>query len=287
MKKRELMDRPMPNHIQVNGAEFAYLDHGRGEPVVLVHGSLVDYRFWAPQLDALVANHRVISYSRRSHYPGGPGHGGSEYSVAVHAADLAALISELKLGPVHLAGHSAGGAVAAAFALEQPELVRSLVLIEPGVYGMMPETPQREEIFGQLIGVSRGVREMLQRGEQVAALKHLVDFVLRPDTFEQAPEHIRKMMLENLPSLVAQFTAPPVVATFGCKEAKSLKMPVLLLAGAQSAPEFKIMVEELARCLPDARSVEVAAAGHMLTVERPEAVNEAILRFLNLKRERL
>jgi pimeloyl-ACP methyl ester carboxylesterase len=273
----------MVKRVQVNGTELAYVERGKGEAVVLVHGSLVDYRFWAPQEEALSAHYRVISYSRRFHYPNGPGQGDAEYSLAVHAADLVALIENLKLGAVHLVGHSAGGAVAAVVALEHPELVRSLVLIEPGLNGMLRESPEGTEILAQMISVSGAVRELLQRGEKKAAVKQLVDFVLRPGTFAQTSPEMQKMLLENVASLEAQFHSTAKTPPFGCAEAQKLKLPVLLVNGQGTAPEFKLIVAELARCLPDAQRVEIASADHLAPVEKPAAVNAAVLQFLNGK----
>ena len=92
--------------VKVNGRVLNYIEQGTGEPVVFVHGSLGDYRTWRAQMDTFARHFRVISYSRRYHYPNNWVGTGSDDSVGRHAEDLAAFIKALKLPPVHLIGHS-------------------------------------------------------------------------------------------------------------------------------------------------------------------------------------
>lgn len=122
-----------PKRLLVNGVELHYVERGQGEPLILLHGGQGDYRAWQPQMQALSPRYRVISYSRRYHYPN-ENPLTREYSALIDAADLAGLIAELKLGPVHLVGTSYGAFTALALAVERPELVRSLVLAEPPIH---------------------------------------------------------------------------------------------------------------------------------------------------------
>src|SRR5438874_12146533 len=113
-----------------------YISVGRGQPVVMVHGGLEDYRAWTAQLSPLAVDHyRAIAYSRRYNFPNrNETRAARSYSAQVDADDLALLIEKLHLGPVHLVGHSYGGLGALLFATEHPELVRSLTLSEPPVF---------------------------------------------------------------------------------------------------------------------------------------------------------
>src|SRR5437867_10086817 len=80
-------------HVTVNGASLAYLDVGKGEPVVLVHGTASDYRAWIADLAPLSTQCRVIAYSRRYHFPNKEGGEGSDYSLALHVRDLGGFIT--------------------------------------------------------------------------------------------------------------------------------------------------------------------------------------------------
>src|SRR5215471_9985321 len=123
----------------VNGYPMAYLEHGVGETVVLVHGSLSDYRYWSPQLSPPLPGFRLVSVSLRHFYPEPWNGKGDDFSVQAHAQDLAAFIERLGAGPVHLVGWSRGGSVALGAAKSRPDLVRKLVLMEPVISSLLPQ----------------------------------------------------------------------------------------------------------------------------------------------------
>lgn len=84
---------------QINDLTLHYIELGQGTPVVLVHGTLEDYRTWDGQLQALSKGYRLISYSRRYHYPNQWPKDSTDFSVTIHARDLAAFIKALNLPP--------------------------------------------------------------------------------------------------------------------------------------------------------------------------------------------
>ncbi len=118
--------------LRVNDYDMAYVEAGKGAPVVLVHGTLSDYRYWGLQMAALGKAHRVIAVSLRRHYPERWDGIGTGDMAAEHIADLGAFIAALGAGPVHLLGHSRGGYVAFGAARRWPHLLQSLILADPG-----------------------------------------------------------------------------------------------------------------------------------------------------------
>ena len=107
-----------------------YEIHGRGQPVLLVHGLGSSTRDWEYQLPVLKQHFQVISLDLR-------GHGRSDkprerYSIAGFAEDVGALIRHLELPPVHLVGISMGGMVGFQLAVDQPQLLRSLTVVNSG-----------------------------------------------------------------------------------------------------------------------------------------------------------
>ena len=130
----------LPRHprrcmLEVAGARLRYLELGGGDgtPVLLLHGFGADLNSWMFTQPVLAEGHRALALDL-------PGHGGSGRDVG--AGDGAALsavvegfLAALDPGPVHLVGHSMGGAIAALLAARRPDLVRSLTLIAPAGLG--------------------------------------------------------------------------------------------------------------------------------------------------------
>ncbi|MFC7539319.1 alpha/beta fold hydrolase [Siccirubricoccus deserti] len=98
---------------------------------MLVHGTLGDQRYWAPQMGPLGAHYHVMALSMRHCWPGRWEDGG-DFTIDRHVADLAGFIRALDAGPVRLIGHSRGGHIAFRLAERHPDLLRALVLAEPG-----------------------------------------------------------------------------------------------------------------------------------------------------------
>ncbi len=127
----EAAEAPTPRMLDVGGTRLRYLELGSGDgtPVLLLHGFGADLNSWMFTQPALAEGRRVLALDL-------PGHGGSSKDVG--AGDVAALgqavegfLTALDPGPVHLVGHSMGGAIAASLAARRPDLVRTLTLIAP------------------------------------------------------------------------------------------------------------------------------------------------------------
>ena len=121
--------------LHVNGYDMAYLDvgeAGRAPPLVCVHGSLNDFRVWGCVIGPLSTKHRVICVSLRHFFPEQWDGKGDTYTIDQHVDDIIAFIEQLNAGPVDLMGHSRGGHIAFRVAQQRPDLLRRLVLAEPG-----------------------------------------------------------------------------------------------------------------------------------------------------------
>ena len=142
---------------------MAYIKQGQGPTLVLVHGTLIDFRYWTAQMDPFAERSRVIAVSLRHHYPNPSTDGQSDSGLRVHAADIAALIRTLAGPPVHLVGHSYGGFVALLVARDHPGLVRSLVLEEPALLNGLitnaqdQEAPMTRRLIGLLVTLVLGL----------------------------------------------------------------------------------------------------------------------------------
>ena len=118
--------------LRVNGYDMAFAERGTGTPLLLVHGTLCDYRHWTGQMEPFGAHYRTIAVSLRHCWPEKWDGEGDDFTVQQHTRDVASFIAALEAGPVHLLGHSRGGHIAFRAAENYPDLIRSLVLVEPG-----------------------------------------------------------------------------------------------------------------------------------------------------------
>ena len=118
--------------IRVNGYDMPYLEVGHGQPLVCVHGTLGDFRTWYAVLGPLSKKHRVIAVSLRHFFPEHWDGAVTDYRMAQHVSDIIGFIEQITPRPVDLMGHSRGGHLAFRIAQQRPDLLRKLVLAEPG-----------------------------------------------------------------------------------------------------------------------------------------------------------
>lgn len=262
-------------HVNANGADFAYVEKGRGVPILLVHGSLSDFNMWSAQMDALARNHRVIALSRRYHWPSVLEEEPKDYTPQLHANDMAAFIRALNLGSVHLVGHSYGGFICAYLAKDHPEQVRSLTLIEPPIFSFLPPQPEPPPFITTALS-------LFAKGEDVSAVKSFIAGVEGPGSFERLSPEIQKHMLLNAREMRAELRMPPdrYLPAFTCDDARQIKAPMFLVKGAKSPDFLRAILDQLHTCVPSSSETEIPNASHGVQFENSQAFNDALLQFL-------
>ena len=267
--------------LTVNGTELAYIEQGQGPPLVLVHGSLLDYRYWAAQVDTCAERQRVIAVSLRHHYPNPSTGNLADYRPRTHAADVAALIRTLALEPVHLVGHSYGGFVALFLAHDHPDLVRSLVLVEPArLVGLITNPQDKAEAQPILAATGPMVKEViaqLEAGNCQGAIRTFIDYAMGPGGYARSPDAVRGYFLDNVHTLKANLTS---VEPFTCEDAGTLGCPTLLMVGEASRRIFPLMLNGLQPCLRTVERVTIPRASHLVHLDNPLDFTCAVLEFV-------
>lgn len=263
----------------INGNEFSVLERGKGEPVLFVHGPLADYRAWHKQLEFLSGRYRVISYSRRAHYPNSILNNPAEYQPATHVADLATLIENLEAVPVHLIGRSDGGAIAALLTNQRPDLVRSLTLAEPRIFSVLTG-PNDKVALGFLRIAFDVVRKMAETGEMNMALGEYIRLVYGKDMLAQLPEWVQVMFAQNSHTLPAALTTYFETAGFNCAAARRIRCPVLIINGELSPTLNLAIGGELNAIIPNSRLWTLPRCSYGMQLDHPADFNEAISTFL-------
>jgi len=124
----------------VNGAEIEYELRGTGDPLLLIHGSILADAFLPLVIEPEIEDHyRVIYYHRRGF--AGSDRAKNPFLIPQQAADCRALLEHLNIPRAHVAGHSYGAVTALQMALDSPHLIRSLAVLEPPLLGSIPSGP--------------------------------------------------------------------------------------------------------------------------------------------------
>lgn len=267
-----------PIKIAANGVELHYIEKGQGEPLILLHGGVGDYRSWDLQFDEFAKNYRVISYSRRYHFPN-KNTPDSKYKAAItEAEDLAALLRALKLERVHLVGHSYGGLTALVFAVKHPKAIRSLVLSEPPAHQLVRDLPGGEMLYQEFMTSMKSVVEAFKQADDRKAMS-IFSAVLGRD-LDKMPLSLVERTMQNAVAIRAinEYSEPfPKISE---KKLRRLKIPTLIVTGENTVGIHKLVNQELLRLIPNAKESVIPNSGHLAARENPKAYNETVLNFL-------
>jgi pimeloyl-ACP methyl ester carboxylesterase len=242
------------------------------ETVLLVHGTGVSARSWGEQVRSLGRALRVVAVDL-------PGHGESdptsEVTLEGYADAAQGVLEALGTRPVVAVGHSLGGAVALMLAARQRKIVNGLVLVSscarlPSSGGIL------ETLFWLLPDVIRKVVFVAMRAVFVAMAKKILFAPgAPPEAVRVGIEEIRTCR----PETILKDTA--VGRAMDLEElARGLSVPTLILCGGQDRLTPPALSERLRDLIPHSRLHLVAAAGHMLPLEAPQQVTDAILEFV-------
>jgi pimeloyl-ACP methyl ester carboxylesterase len=273
--------------LRVNGYDMAYVEHGAGTPLLLIHGSLLDQRYWAPQMEALSQRYRVIAPSLRHYWPARWDGGGDDFTMQQHVEDVAAFAGALGAGPVNLVGHSRGGHVAFRVAQHFPDRVRALVLAEPG--GALDETlrPAKETVAvptGQGMSIPEATAksaERIRQGDVEDGLAFFVDAVNGPGAWEGMAEHLRQMQRDNAYTLLGQINERRL--PFGHADMEAIRVPTLLIGSEGCSPPFAQTLDAMERTISDVARVTIPGSTHLMTQQNPTAFDRAVLEFLSMR----
>lgn len=269
--------------VTANGTPLHCFEFGEGDVAVFVHGSLGDYRSWANQFEAFAAaGFRVITYSRRYHYPNRWTGDGNDYSTALHTADLAAFVQALECGPVHLVGQSTGATIAARCASHHPEIVRTLVINEPDHAPWLLEADSGASLLEDYLSqVDRPMIERLKSGDKEGAIRLFVDGVLGQGTFDALPPPLRAMSLQNIPELEAEVRcADRFYSPFTRQDVEQIAAPTLFIEGGRTLPIFRVIANAFCSWRPHTARAVVEGSHHAVHVAAPEQFASLALAFL-------
>jgi pimeloyl-ACP methyl ester carboxylesterase len=265
----------MMERARIDDVELEYEVTGTGEPVLLIGHVIADALAPLTTQPAL-EGYQFVRYRKRGF--GGSTHTPPPVTIAQHAADAAALLEHLGLSPAHVVGGSAGGCVALQLAVDHPETVSTLVLLEPSFLTL----PSAQAVLAK----AGPALEAYADGRAADAVSMFFSAVTGVDRAS-----CEAMLEKNLPNVMAAavddadtlFGAelPAALAwSFGTAEAAAVDVPVLSVVGADTDQLWFDSAALLRLCLRDVEDCTVDGVGHFLQLQDPEPVARAIADFL-------
>lgn len=254
----------------IRDAELHWRESGSGEPVVLLHAFPLHSAMWAPQLEALPPDRHWIAPDVRG-FGAAPSNG--PLSMDGIAADVAALLDHLGYERATLCGVSMGGYACFAFWRRYPTRVAALVLSDTRATADDPP--------GKLARRLSAERVRAEGSDAVVA--QLQDRLVGETTRRERPsvlQRVRAFLEEVEPASFARAQAAMANRPDSTPLLGDIDVPSLVVVGSEDAFIRVDDARALARSLPRGRLAVIERAGHLPSLERPDAFDEALLGFL-------
>jgi pimeloyl-ACP methyl ester carboxylesterase len=259
-----------------NGIEIYYEVHGEGAPLVLISGLGYPAWEWHKMVPYLTGQFQVITFDNRgvgqSDKPAGP------YTASMLAADVAGLLDALGIEKAVIMGHSMGGFIAQAFALEHPQRLSKLILCSTNFGG-----PHHVPITAQSMAVLSDVTN-----DPVVRFKNGLVVSTAPGFAEAHPEVIQEWLEWRLtnPMDWASYQAQMAIGLGLLAEAASfehklsqISAPTLILFGAHDKVVPPANADLMAGKIGGSRVAILPDAGHFFPIEAPTAAAQAVIQF--------
>lgn len=253
-----------------NGLHYVYLEGGKGEPLILLHGFGGDKdnftrvaRFLTPHYRVIIPDH--IGFGESGHPQD------ANYSAGVQAARIRTLAMALGITKLHIGGNSMGGHISLMYAALYPGEVKSLWLLDPGGIWSAPSSGLREMI------VKTGENPLMARSEdEFAKIFAFVmadpPFIPRPMLNVMAKERIRNYELEKR-------ILKEIVDDSAEKYVTGLKTPTLIVFGDKDRVINPATAEVLHKLMPRSEVIIMKGIGHLPMIEQPRKSAEDYLKF--------
>jgi 3-oxoadipate enol-lactonase len=254
--------------IQSNGINLYYEIHGKGQPLLFIHGLGSSTRDWEFQVTEFSKAYEVITLDLRGHgqsdKPAGP------YSMAIFAADVTGLLRGLGIDRAHVVGLSLGGGVAFQLAVDSPQMLKSLTIVNSTPELLVRSFKDQLMVWQRIAIVNLlGMRKMGEVLSKRLFIKPEQEDI-RQTFVARWAENDQHAYLHAMRALVGW----SVSARIG-----SISCPTLIIAADQDYSPISVKEEYTAR-IPGAQLVIIPDSRHATPVEHPQEFNLVLKKFL-------
>jgi len=250
---------------------------GFGPSVLCLHMSAASSSQWRPLMDHISASFRVLAADLYGEGRSPPWTSDRDCRIDDELNLLVPLLTAA--APCHLVGHSYGGAVALQMALACSKSVKSMVLYEPALWGLLLTTDPEDAGTKEILTVRQALLDHLNSGNETAAAQDFIDYWSGSGTWESTPENRRPALIQGVKATAKKWREA-VGYPFEPQELQRIKVPLLLLTGTASPLAARLAATRLSRLVPHAELVELPELGHMGPITHPDLVNAEIGAFL-------
>ncbi len=252
---------------------IACYESGAGQPVLLLHCSSASHRMWLPLLASIESHFHCIA-------PDFSGYGDSDDISRTWPVDtlpdldmVLALLDSLST-PVHLIGHSYGGAIALEAARARPQRVRAMTLVEPVAFHLL-EGDRDTKSAREAKSMMRTLVKRAERHQFAAAARHYMSYWSSPLSWWLMPGDARAKITSSMHKVAAECRYMKQFAPVD-DSLNALTMPVTLLQGSKTRRTATRIIDILLEHLPDSRVIHLRDAGHLSPFTHTKMVNRIL-----------
>lgn len=262
--------------IKIRDTQIFYRDTGEAssrETIVFAHGLLWDNEMFVPQIEILKSQYRCIAFDFRGQGQSPATKNG--YDMENLTEDTIELIDKLVDGPVHFLGLSMGGFIGMRIAINRPQMLKSLMLLETTAD---PEPEENKPKYLKLCFIAKWISISLIV-EKTMAIMFSQSFLNDPEKKEIKKEWANRLKKLN------RWTFTRAVR--GVTDRKGvfdsigqITTPTLIVVGDEDVATVPAKAHRIHNAIDDSQIIIVEKAGHTSSIEQPEAINKAVTEFL-------
>lgn len=250
---------------------FHYINKGTGMPLLLIHGSLCDVRYWKKQVDSLCVNNEIFALCLRHYWPNSFDPINSEFSLHQHTLDIIKFIKEVIKKPVNILGHSRGATISLNVAVNKPELINKLILADPGGLMIRGITDQKNNF-------RVCAADLIEQNNIDNGLELFIDKVSGNGTWRKMVQWFKEMARDNAYTVIGQSAEKMLFLTDD--EIMNIYSPTLLIGGEISPEPYPSIINVLHRLIPQNYKVIVKGSSHGMNLGSPVFFNKIVSDFI-------
>jgi 3-oxoadipate enol-lactonase len=259
--------------VSVGNIEISYTSEGAGDPVLLVHAFPLNSRMWEPQIEALGERWRFVAPDLKGFGASSAPDDPQSYTMDSYADELAGVLDALGLAKVVLVGLSMGGYISFAFLRRHSERVSALVLADTKAEADPPEGIAKRTGQQQIVG-EQGTGPLIE--QLPGALLGEATLAKKPDVVAKVKELMDNPAAGWIGALEAMKNRPD-----STPDLTRIKVPTLVIVGENDGVTPVDAARKIHEHVGGSRLVVLPEAGHLSSLEAPEAFNGATAEFLS------